>query len=146
MSLRHDLLNDPALDAALDVALAHALKAPPSPSALQASVWQRIAMEQAQELASRKAAAEAEWQMASQQLDEQKVQMTRDTLAMVLGLAFTAGTVVATLGPAVMANGQWIDAHSQSFVLPGLAVLVGMAAGALVWVERLGWPRWLRLG
>lgn len=145
MSLSHDHF-DPALDAALDVALTQALKAPPAPPALQASVWQRIAMEQAQELASRKAAAEAEWQMARQQLDQQKVQMTRDTLAMVLGLAFTAGTVVATLGPAVMANADWIDPGAQGVVLPGLAVLVGMTAGALVWIERLGWPRWLRLG
>ncbi len=145
MSLPHDPF-DPALDAALDVALARALKAPPSPSALQASVWQRIAMEQAQELATRKAAAEAEWLLARQQLDEQKVQMTRDTLAMVLGLAFTAGTVVATLGPTVMAHADWIDPGAQGVVLPGLAVLVGMTAGALVWVERLGWPRWLRLG
>jgi len=136
MSLPHDPF-DPALDAALDVALTQALKAPPVSPTLQASVWQHIAMEQAQELASRKAAAEA---------DQQKVQMTRDTLAMVLGLAFTAGTVVATLGPAVMANADWIDPGAQGVVLPGLAVLVGMTAGALVWIERLGWPRWLRLG
>jgi len=131
--------HDDALPQGLDAALGHALATPALPEGFQDrlhAAWRALA---AEDLARQRLALEAEHARQLQALQRGHVRMKRDTLALVLAVAFTAGVVVAWAVP-------WLrDVHGVdlSSWAPLLAVGIGMAAGALAWVERFGLP-WRR--
>jgi len=125
---------------ALDQALAAVLRGPVLPDGFDARLHVARATEAAADLARQRREAEAEYAHELAALRSGYVRLRRDTLAVVLAVAFTAGAVVTRVVP-------WLrEAHGVdvSTLLPLLAVAIGMLAGATVWVERFGWPRWLR--
>ena len=131
---------DDALPGGLDAALGRALSPPPLPEGfhdgLQAA-WRALA---AEDLARQRRALEAEHARQLEALDRGYLRIKRDTLALVLAVAFTAGAVAAWALP-------WLrDVHGVdlSSLAPLVAVGIGMAAGALAWIDRLGWPSWAR--
>lgn len=129
-----------ALNQALDHHLAQALGAPASPAGLHAA-WRRAMAEAAAPEGARvrqRERLEAEHAHQLADLRSGYVRLRRDTLVMVLAIAFTAGAVAAWLVPWLRET-QGVDV---SVLLPLLAVAIGMAAGASVWVERFGLPRW----
>ncbi len=128
-----------AADVALDAALAAALAPPALPAGFQArlqAAWTALA---AEDLARQRRALEAEHARELEALRRGYVRLRRDTLAMVLGAAFTAGVVAAWAVP-WLREALGIDLTTLA---PLLAVTLGMAAGAGVWVERFGLP-WRR--
>jgi hypothetical protein len=123
----------------LDAALGRALAAPPLPRDFHDrlhAAWRALA---AEDLARQRRALEAEHARQLEALQRGYLRMKRDTLALVLAVAFTAGVVVAWALPWLRET-QGIDLSSLA---PLLALGVGMAAGALAWVERFGLP-WRR--
>lgn len=141
--LPDDDLND-ALDQALERALGRSLSAPELPMGFHARLHAMLANEAAQDLARQRRRLEeeqAEHARHMAALQRGYVRMKRDTLAMVLAVAFSAGAVAHWALPRLHAT-LGID---LSDLVPLLAVAVGMVAGASVWVERFGFPRvWRR--
>ena len=125
---------------ALDQALAAALSAPALPAGFDTRLHAARAAEAAGDVARQRRRLEEEHARELAALRSGYVRVRRDTLAMVLGVAFTAGALVAWAVP-------WLRQTlgvDLSTMLPLLAVAVGMTAGATAWVERFGWPRWVR--
>lgn len=131
--------SDDALLRGLDAALGRALVTPSLPEGFQDrlhAAWRALA---AEDLARQRRALEAEHARQLEALQRGYVRLKRDTLALVLAVAFTAGVVVAWGLP-------WLrEVHGVdlSGLAPLLAVGIGMAAGAVAWVERFGLP-WRR--
>jgi len=125
---------------ALDRALCVALHAPALPAGFDARLHAAFAAEAAGDLARLRSRLEEEHTRELAALRSGYVRLRRDTLAMVLAVAFTAGVVVTWALPWLHEQ-QGID---LSLLYPPLAVAIGMAAGAIVWVQRFGWPRWRR--
>ncbi|HEV8690444.1 MAG TPA: hypothetical protein VGQ91_09130 [Ideonella sp.] len=125
-------------DDALDSALAAALPVPPLPAGFDARLRRTLASEAAGDLARLRRRLEEEHARELAALRSGYVRLRRDTLATVLGVAFAAGAAVAWAVPWLREQ-QGVD---LSTLLPLLAVAIGMAVGAGVWVDRFGWPRW----
>lgn len=123
----------------LDRALAGALTAPPLPAGFHARLRAAWARQAADDLARRRRALEDEHARRLAALERGYVRMKRDTLALVLAVAFAAGVAAAWAVPWLRET-RGID---LSTLLPLLAVAIGMAAGAGVWVDRFGLP-WRR--
>ncbi|MGM9487739.1 hypothetical protein [Ideonella sp. YS5] len=138
MKIQPTALDDP-LPGGLDAAFGGALAPPPLPEGfherLQAA-WRALA---AEDLARQRRTLEAEHARELEALQRGYVRLKRDTLALVLAVAFTAGVVVAWGLPWLRAT-HGVDLSSLA---PLLAVGIGMAAGALAWVDRFGLP-WRR--
>lgn len=130
---------DDELFRGLDAALGRALPPPPLPQGFQDrlhAAWRALA---AEDLARQRRALEAEHERQLQALQQGYVRLKRDTLALVLAVAFTAGAVVAWALP-------WLrETHGidLSSLAPLLAVGIGMVAGAVAWMDRFGVP-WRR--
>lgn len=139
--MNDDLPHDD-LDKALDRALSRALPQPTLPAGFQASLHAALVNEVTLDLARQRRRLEQEQQEHArhlQALQSGYVRMKRDTLAMVLAVAFSAGAVTHWALP-------WLHATlgvDLSELVPLLAVAIGMAAGASVWIERFGLPRGL---
>lgn len=136
--MNHDDDTLPPDDAALDRALAAALPPPGPPAGFHARLITAIQATAGEALARQRRELEAEHQRELAALHSGFVRLRRDTLAMVLAAAFTAGALAHWAVP-------WL--HSRwgvdlSALLPALAGLIGLVTGAAVWVERFGWPRW----
>lgn len=133
-------LPDDDLDRALDRSLARALPQPALPAGFQARLHASLVSEATLDLAQQRRRLEQEQQEHArhlQALQSGYVRMKRDTLAMVLAVAFSAGAVAHWALP-------WLHETlgvDLSELVPLLAVAIGMAAGASVWVERFGLPR-----
>ena len=130
---------DDALPAGLDAALGTALAPPVLPEGFHDrlhAAWRALA---AQDLARQRRTLEAEHARQLEALQRGYVRLKRDTLALVLAVAFTSGVVVAWALPWLRAT-HGIDLSSLA---PLLAVGIGMAAGAMAWVDRFGLP-WRR--
>jgi hypothetical protein len=133
-------LPDDDLDRALDHAIASALPAPPLPVGFHARLQAALADDAAQDLARQRRELEAEHARQLAALQRGFVRIKRDTLVLVLAVAFSAGAVAHWALP-------WLRqtlAVDLSVLAPLLAVAIGMAAGASVWVERFGLPSGLR--
>lgn len=129
-----------ALDQRLDQALASALTAPALPPGFHARLHDAVVAEMAGELARQRRALEEEHRRELAALRKGYVRLRRETLAVVLATAFTGGVLVTWAAP-------WLRAVlgvDLSLLLPLVAVSIGMAVGAGVWVERFGLPGWVR--
>ncbi|HEX5686971.1 MAG TPA: hypothetical protein VFY73_23410 [Ideonella sp.] len=127
---------DHDLDRALDQALAHSLPAPELPAGFHARLQAALADEAAHDLARQRRELEAEHARQLALLQRGYVRVKRDTLAMVLAVAFSAGAVVHWALP-------WLHETAGidlSELVPLIAVVIGLVAGASVWVERFGVP------
>ncbi len=138
---RADDVFDPRPDPALDDALSRALPPPALPAGFHGRLQAAIAAEAAHDLARQRRELEEEHARRLAGLERGYVRLKRDTLAMVLAVAFTAGAVVQWGLP-------WLHATlgiDLSSLVPLLAPAIGMAVGAGVWVDRFGLPRaWRR--
>jgi hypothetical protein len=124
------------LDRALDKALGRALPTPALPPGFHARLQSALADEAAHDLARQRRELEAEHARQLALLQRGYVRMKRDTLAMVLAVAFTAGAVVQWALP-------WLRETAGidlSELVPLIAVVIGLVAGASVWIERFGVP------
>lgn len=139
MTNRPDDDLDPSQDASLDRALRQALAPPALPAGFHDRLQAAWVRQAADDLARQRRALEAEHARGLETLQRGYVRLKRDTLALVLAAAFTAGAV-ATWAVPWLRETRGID---LSTLLPLLAVAIGMAAGAGVWVDRFGLP-WKR--
>jgi hypothetical protein len=130
---------DDALARGLDAALGTALAPPVLPEGFHDrlhATWRALA---AEDLARQRITLENEHARQLEALQRGYVRLKRDTLALVLAVAFTTGATVAWALP-------WLrETHGidLSSLAPLLAVGIGMATGAMAWVERFGLP-WRR--
>lgn len=131
------------LDSALDCALARSLPAPDLPAGFHARLHMALVSEATVDLARLRRRLEEEQREHARHiaaLQSGYVRMKRDTLATVLAVAFSAGAVAHWAVP-------WLRETAGvdlSELVPLLAVAVGMAAGASVWIDRFGLPRALQ--
>jgi hypothetical protein len=127
---------DDDLNRALDQVLARSLPAPTLPAGFHARLQAALADEAAHDLARQRRELEAEHARQLALLQRGYVRMKRDTLAMVLAVAFSAGAVVHWALP-------WLRETAGidlSELVPLIAVVIGLVAGASAWVERFGLP------
>lgn len=127
-------------DRRLDQALVHALAPPPLPTGFHARLHDAVVAEMAGELARQRRQLEEEHHRELAALRSGYVRLRRETLAVVLAAAFTGGVVVTWAAPWLRA---WLGVD-LSLLMPLVAVSLGMAVGAGVWVERFGLPGWVR--
>ena len=114
---------------ALDGALQHALEPPALPAGFRARLQSRMVQEALRDIESRRAEIEHEHARTLLQLRNKHVLMQRDTLAMVVGVAFAAGVAAYRVFP-------WLESMvgtDAAVALPTLAIAAGMLAlhGAL---------------
>jgi len=128
-----------SLDRALDRALGDALSPPGLPAGFHSRLHAAWAQQAADDLARRRRALEAEHARQLDALQQGYVRLKRDTLALVLAVAFTAGAAATWVVPWLRET-RGID---LSTLLPLMALTIGMVVGAGVWVERFGLP-WRR--
>lgn len=129
----------PEQESLLDRALPKALRAPPLPDGFRAGLLSAVLRDAASDLASRKHALELEYAQALQRLQRGHVRLQRDTLALILVIAFSAGAC-ANLALPWLQNVLAID---PAVTVPVLALVIGLAAGASVWLDRFARPGWL---
>ena len=110
---------------ALDRALQDAFTAPPLPIDFRMAVRDRILHERMQHLEARRHELEREHTLALEQMRQGHVRLQRDTLAMIMGVAFAAGAC-AHLALPWLQNLMGMDG---ALTLPLLAVTVGLVAG-----------------
>lgn len=122
---------------ALHQALAQVLPPPALPSGFRAQLLAAVHREGLHNLAHRRQALEREHALALQQLQRGHVHLKRDTLAMVVATAFTAGTLASLALPWLQETFEF----SGAVAMPLLAIAIGMMTGASVWWDRLGRAR-----
>ncbi len=136
-------VDEPALSAeqerVLDRALLQALRAPPLPDGFRSGLLSAVLRDATSDLESRKRALELEYAQALQRLQRGHIRLQRDTLALILVIAFTAGACAKLALP-------WLEnvlAIDPAVTLSVLALVIGVAAGASVWLDRFARPGWL---
>ena len=122
----------PEHDRALDLALQSALRAPALPDGFRARVLHAALQESLRDLEARKRALDVEHVQARQRLHRSYVRMSRDTLALIVVVAFAAGAL-ANLALPWLHSAMAID---QAVSAPVLALVIGLCAGACVWRDR----------
>jgi len=131
---------DDDFDHRLDQALARMLPPPALPAGFHTRLRNAVVADMAGELARQRQLLEAQHQRELAALRKGYVRLRRETMAVVVAVAFTAGVLVTWAAP-------WLRAVlgvDLSLLLPLVAVGIGMAVGAGVWVERFGLPGWVR--
>jgi len=128
---------DGPMDEALDQALCRALKPPRLPEGFAQRL--HVRMQATDDTARLREALAAEHARRLAALERGYVRLKRETLTMVIATAFTGGAVAAWAVP-WLARTHGLD---LSGLLPLLALAIGVASGAAVWVERFGLP-WRR--
>lgn len=127
---------DTAQEQALDIALAQVLSAPLLPRGFREQLLAAAWRDNLQRVEARRQVLEREHALAMENIRKNHVILQRDTLAMILGIAFTAGACVHLALPWLQQT--WgIDATVAG---PVLALVIGLAAGASVWADQLGRP------
>ena len=135
----HEPTLSPEQDRVLDRALQKSLRAPPLPDGFRSGLLSAALRDTASDLESRKRALELEYAQALQRMQRGHVRLQRDTLALILVIAFTAGAC-ANLALPWLENVLAID---PAVTLSVLALLIGLEAGASVWLHRFARPGWL---
>ncbi len=126
-------------DRVLDRALQKALRAPPLPEGFRAGLLSTALRDATCDLASRKRALELEYAQALQRLRRGHIRLQRDTLALFLVIAFTAGACASLALPWL----QHVLAIDPAVTLSVLALVIGGVAVASVWLDRFARPGWL---
>jgi hypothetical protein len=129
----------PGQNRALDLALQHALRPPPLPDEFRSQLLSAVRQETVRDVKSRKRALDLEYVKSLQRLHGGHVRLQRDTLALILVVAFTAGAC-ANLALPWLQNLLDID---MAVTAPLLALAIGLGAGASVWLDRFARPGWL---
>ncbi len=127
----------PTQESALDQALGRLLAVPALPDGFRNRLLGVVLQESLHSIEARRQALAREHTQSLQRLRSGHVHLQRDTLALLLMSAFAAGTVVHRALP-------WLQQTlgiGSGVALPLLALVIGMAAGVSVWIERFGWPR-----
>ncbi len=117
-------------------ALQKVLAQPALPEGFRASVLATVLSDRLQEVEARRKLLELEHVRALQQLRAGHVLLQRDTLALIVAGAFAAGAC-ANLAVPWLREAYGLD---SAFTMPALALLIGAAAGASVWISRFGKP------
>jgi hypothetical protein len=131
-------MNADPFDASLDQALRAALPSPAVPAAMRAVVWAAVQREASDALALQRAELEAERARQLAALRQGFVRIRRDTLAMVVVVAFTTGVLATVALP-------WLRATFNvdlAMLLPALALTIGLSVGVGAWAQRLGGAVW----
>ena len=123
---------------ALDRALTAALRPPGLPADFRAGLYRALERAAGQALQERRAELELEHRRTLDALQAGYVAVRRDTLVMVLAVAFTAGAAATVALPWIA---QVLDVQASTLA-PLLAGVIGLAAGAAAWAKHLGLPRW----
>lgn len=127
----------PTQDAALlERALQQALVPPELPAGFRSRLMARVQGEQMAALESRRLELAQEYERQRQQLRADYVSLRRDRLAMIVASAFAAGVCVSLLLP-------WLYGavgSADSLNLGLVALVIVLASGVSVWVERYGRP------
>ena len=126
-------------DRVLDLALQHALRPPPLPAGFRSQLLSAVLQETVRDVESQKRALDLEYAQSLQRLHGGHVRLQRDTLALILVVAFAAGAC-ANLALPWLQNLLDID---TAVTAPMLALVTGLGAGASVWWDRLARPGWL---
>jgi hypothetical protein len=127
-------LPDLATDQALDRALAAALLAPTLPATFRLDLATAMHREALHDLTAQRAALEADHAQERAALRAGHLRLRRDTLALVVGVAFTAGAVATAALPWLR---EWSGADA-ALLMPVLAVGLGLGTGWAVWMARQG--------
>lgn len=117
----------------LHQALSRTLIAPPLPDDFRAVLRQRILRESVERLEIRRRELELEHAVALTRLHRNHVRVQRDTLALIVGVAFAAGACAHLALP-------WLQSMlggDSAITLPLVAIAAGLAAGAGVIPSRL---------
>ena len=135
----HETALSPEQDRVLDRALQKALRAPPLPDGFRSGLLSAVLRDTASDLESRKRALELEYAQALQRLQRGHIRLQRDTLALILVIAFTAGACANLALPWL----QHVLGIAPAVTLSVLALVIGGAAVASVWFDRFARPGWL---
>ncbi len=112
----------------LNAALEQLLAPPQLPADFRDTLMSKVKQESRQHVNERRLALEREHALAREQLDHGHVRMQRDTLALVVGVAFTAGACAHVALP-------WLQSVVGADSIPALLLLaggLGAAAGVSV--------------
>ena len=118
----------------LDNALSAALRPPPVPLNLRAMLLAAVHAESLNDLQARRLALEEEHRRTLEGLRAGHVQLKRNTLALVVVIAFTVGACANLVLPWLSS----ITGVSSPVMVPLMALAIGMGTGFRVWWERLG--------
>jgi len=121
-------------ESSLDRALVAALPPPSLPNSFRTQLMALVQAESLHDLQARRLALEEEHQRALQGLRAGHVQLKRNTLALVVVIAFTAGACANLVLP-WLSSATGVDG---AIMVPLLALAIGMGTGFRVWWERLG--------
>ncbi len=116
----------------LHEALWQALVPPTVPPEFRSRLMAALQREGLRDLAVRRAALELEHKLELRRLRTGYVRLRRDTLALVVASAFTAGALASLALP-------WLHdtlGVGAAISMPLIAIVIGMATGASVWWER----------
>jgi hypothetical protein len=137
MSNDLNMLADAATNAtgpdSLDRALRQIIVPPSVPPDFRSKVMAMIQSD-VSDLEARRSELQAQYQREVERLQSGYVQLRRDRLAAVIASTFAMGVCASLLGP-------WLYEQvgsDVSLTLPLVAAVIGMAAGASVWIERFG--------
>jgi len=125
---RIDPLEKDGFPDGLDEALAQAFPPPQAPRGLRAGLALAILREGAADLAERRRALEAERAADLARLRFGHLRMSRQTLALIVLVAFTAGSATAAFLPGIAR----LLAGDLAYVVPLLGLATGLAAAAAV--------------
>jgi len=123
-----DPLEEDGFPRGLDEALARTLLPPPAPQGMRARLALAILREGAADLAERRRALEAERAADLARLRFGHLRMSRQRLALIVLVAFTAGSATAAFLPGIAG----FLSGDLAFVVPLLGLATGLAAAALV--------------
>jgi len=117
----------------LDRALRQIIPRPSVPPDFRSNIMMTI-QNDVSDLETRRCDLQAQHQRAVERLQSSYVQLRRDSLAAVISTAFAMGVCASLLGP-------WLYdqvGSDVSLTMALVAAVIGMAAGASVWIERFG--------
>lgn len=128
----------PVLDEAdaLHRALQQALPAPHLPASFRTHLLARVQTEQLADLQARRRQLVLEHQRERQQLQADYRRQRRDRLAMIVASAFAAGVCASQLLPGLYA----LLGGETSVSVALVALVMVLALGAGIWLERFGKP------
>lgn len=133
LNMPADAATNSTVPDSLDRALRQIIAPPSVPSGFRSKVMAMI-QDDISDLETRRCALQAQHQREVERLQSGYVQLRRDRLSAVIASTFAMGVCVSSVGP-------WLYDQvgpDVSLTMPLVAAVIGMAAGASVWIERFG--------